>query len=210
MGSTGGNDFPGVSRPFGMVKIGPDNIDGKLNAYSGYLPHGAHTGFSMMHLSGIGGVPTYGVISQLPVIGDVVPSVPRRGADTAQVGYYKSHTAQGVAVELGASEHAALYQYTFPQGGGSVMVDLSHRLPSFRGQRLEQGFAGGNVSVEGERYEGSGTYNGGYNRAPDWTVYFCMYGGLFGGCSADVTGRWLFRSSSKEYRDLLREWNRQG
>lgn len=175
MGSTsGGNNFPGVSRPFGMVKVGPDNVDGTLNAYSGYLPHGAHTGFSMMHLSGTGGVPTYGVISQLPVVGGAVPSVARVGADIAEVGYYKSQTAQDVTVELGASEHAAMYQYTFPQGGGDVVVDVSHRLPSFRGEWLAQGFAGGNITVEGEKYEGSGTYNGGYNLAPDWTLYFCV------------------------------------
>jgi putative alpha-1,2-mannosidase len=157
-----------------MVKVGPDNLGGQLNAYAGYLPNGLHTGFSMMHLSGTGGIPTYGVVSQLPVIGDV-DVVGRQGHDVAEVGYYKSRTDQGITVELGASEHAAMYQYTFRDGGGDVLVDLEHRLRSFRGQGLDQGFTGGNITIDGDKYAGSGTYSNGYNRAPDWTIYFCTY-----------------------------------
>ncbi|KAF4228646.1 hypothetical protein CNMCM8980_007831 [Aspergillus fumigatiaffinis] len=53
----GGNNFPGVARPFGMVKLGPDLLNPGTDAYSGYLPTGAFSGFSMMHEQGTGGAP---------------------------------------------------------------------------------------------------------------------------------------------------------
>lgn len=46
--------------PFAMVKLGPDIENATTDAYSGYLPAGNLTGFSMMHESGTGGAPKYG------------------------------------------------------------------------------------------------------------------------------------------------------
>ncbi len=177
-----GNVFPGVLRPYGMVKLGPDLARGQLNAYAGYLPDGDFTGFSMMHLSGTGGVPMYGVVSQLPILGPIANPldvrVGRATADVAEVGYYGARTSDDVLVELAATEHAAMYQYTFPQdqsGQNNIVVDLSHRLPSFRGFGLEQKFEGGNMLINSEgQYEGSATYSNGYNMAPPWKIYFCM------------------------------------
>ena len=64
--------FPGVvAAPFAMVKLGPDIQNGTTDAYSGYVPVGAVTGFSMMHESGTGGAPKYGVVSQMPVVGEL-------------------------------------------------------------------------------------------------------------------------------------------
>jgi putative alpha-1,2-mannosidase len=171
--------FPGVTRPYGMVKLGPDLVQGEDNAYAGYLETGNFTGFSMMHLSGTGGVPMYGVVSQLPVVGQIdFPSldlaVGRSEPDEAQLGYYKAHTSQNVVVELAATEHAAMHQYTFPGPGGQIMVDLAHRLPSFRGFGLEQKFEGGSLEVANDgSYQGSSTFSNGYNMAPPWTIYFC-------------------------------------
>lgn len=50
----GGNMFPGVTMPFGVVKIGVDlrPPPGQGDPYSGYHPSGKVTGFSMMHESG--------------------------------------------------------------------------------------------------------------------------------------------------------------
>lgn len=64
-----GNDFPGVTRPNGMVKLGPDVLLQGTDSYSGYLqfPSGAFSGFSMMHESGTGGAPKYGTVSQMPM-----------------------------------------------------------------------------------------------------------------------------------------------
>ena len=162
-----------------MVKLGPDVQNGKTDAYSGYLPEGKIWGFSMLHESGTGGAPKYGVVSQMPVVGEVSNpladlSQARASPDVGSVGYYKSSLANGVKVELAATEHAGLYTYTFPSNrSASIVVDVSHVLPSFRGLGWEQHYAKGSFSILEDRYEGSGTYNNGWNLSPDWTIYFC-------------------------------------
>ncbi|BCS20233.1 alpha-1,2-mannosidase family protein [Aspergillus puulaauensis] len=179
----GGNNFPGVARPFGMVKLGPDLFTGSDDAYSGYLPKGEFSGFSMMHEQGTGGAPKYGTVSQLPLVGKVEDplsnlTASRDGTDEASVGYYKAKTGDGVAVQLSASAHAGIYQYTFPDDSdeNNVLVDVSHVLPSFRGQGLSQGYKGGNFTILSDgHYEGYGVYDNGWNRSPDWTIYFCGY-----------------------------------
>ena len=162
--------FPGVvSAPFSVVKLGPDLFTGS-DAYSGYLPTGNVTGFSMMHESGTGGAPKYGVVSQMPVTGSISNplvdlSDPRAIPDQAQVGYYFTSLSSGINVELAATDHAAMYSYSFPSASASnVVVDVSHVLPSFRGLGLGQNYTHGNISVFGDgHYEGSGTYNNGWN-----------------------------------------------
>ena len=79
-----------------------------------------------------------GVVSQMPVHGD--PSNPlldlgqnRSINDTAELGYYKSSLVGDIDVELAATAHAGMYQYTFPAGENSIVVDVSHVLPSYRG-----------------------------------------------------------------------------
>lgn len=164
-----------------MVKLGPDLLNTGTDSYSGYLPNGAFSGFSMMHESGTGGAPKYGTVSQLPLLGNVTNplsgmTVGRAVADQSAVGYYKAQTSDGVVVELAASSRAGMYQYTFPStaAGYNVLVDVSHVLPSFRGQGLGQNYEGGQFIVQdGGRYVGSGIYNNGWNRSPDWTIYFC-------------------------------------
>jgi predicted alpha-1,2-mannosidase len=163
-----------------MVKLGPDVESGKTDAYSGYLPSGNVWGFSMMHESGTGGAPKYGVVSQMPVLGNISNPIanfsqPRASSDQGSVGYYKSFLSNGITVELAATEHAGLYSYSYPNGSTpSVVVDVSHVLPSFRGLGWEQHYSGGsfNISQDGQ-YEGSGTYNNGWNLSPDWMIYFC-------------------------------------
>jgi predicted alpha-1,2-mannosidase len=163
-----------------MVKLGPDVESGKTDAYSGYLPSGSVWGYSMMHESGTGGAPKYGVVSQMPVIGKVINPIanfsqPRASPDQGSVGYYKSSLANGITVELAATEHAGLFSYSFPNGSiPSIVVDISHVLPSFRGLGWEQHYSGGNFSIsEDGHYTGSGIYNNGWNLSPDWTIFFC-------------------------------------
>lgn len=165
----GGNTFPGVSLPFGIVKFGPDLYTG-TDAYSGYLPTGNFIGFSLLHESGTGGAPKYGVVSQMPTVGDVNNplsnlSVGRSANDESRLGYYKSSLSSGVTVEMGATGRAGMYAYKFPENGGAsnVVVDVSHVLSSYRGQGLGQNYLGGNITVTttdaGLRYEGSGSYD---------------------------------------------------
>ena len=169
LGTQGGNMFPGVvPRPFSVVKLGPDLYNGG-DAYSGYLPNGNVTGISMMHESGTGGAPKYGVVSQQVVVGNISNplvdlSVPRAVADQGQVGSYQVSLASGVTVALAGTSHAGMYQYEFPSSDSNIVVDVSHVLPSFRGLGTSQYYVSGNISVASDgHYEGSGTYDGGWN-----------------------------------------------
>jgi putative alpha-1,2-mannosidase len=167
-----------------VVKLGPDLFDGGSDNYAGYSSTGSFSGFSMMHEQGTGGAPKYGTMAQLPLVGDVADplsnlTVGRAAPDQGAMGYYQAHTSQNVVVELAATSHAGMYQYTFPAGSSknNILVDVSHVLPSFRtGEAggLGQEYQGGEFSLYPDgHYEASGTYNMGWNRSPDWTVYSC-------------------------------------
>jgi predicted alpha-1,2-mannosidase len=180
MGSDGGgNTFPGVSLPFGMVKLGPD-VASTSDSYSGWASSGNVTGFSMMHESGTGGAPKYGVVSQMPFIGNVADSLvelgdTRAAPDIASVGYYKVTLRSNITVELSATSRAGLYQYSFPEGTEAhVVIDVSHVLPSKRVD-LNQHYLEGDINTSYKHYEGYGKYSNGWNKAPPWTVYFCGY-----------------------------------
>lgn len=207
----GGNNAPVAVRPFGMVKAGPDLFLEGTDAYSGYLPQGNFSGFSLMHEQGTGGAPKYGTVSQLPLVGEIAQplsniTVGRLQPDEAEVGYYKAVTSENVIVELAAADRAGIYRYTFPsEGTNNILVDVSHVLPSFRGQGLEQHYAGGEIAIFHDgHYEGFGIYNNGWNRAPNWKIYFCMR------IPADVFGtwltdnRWAFRGRCRQQQDLQR------
>jgi putative alpha-1,2-mannosidase len=77
-----------------MVKLGPDLYSG-TDAYSGYLANGNFTGFTLLHESGTGGAPKYGVVSQMPVVGTVNNPLSdaindtRAAPDYTEIGYYK-------------------------------------------------------------------------------------------------------------------------
>jgi len=163
-----------------MVKLGPDMYF-SADAYSGDATIGNFTGFSMMHESGTGGAPKYGVVSQMPVLGNITNPLDnlndtRASPDITSVGYYKSSLGSKITVELSATSRAGFYQYTFPPGNQSnVVVDVSHVLPSYRGQGLSQQYLGGDITTSNNHYEGHGDYDNGWNRAPDWRIYFCGY-----------------------------------
>ena len=170
--------FPGVvSSPFSVVKLGPDCGP---DAYSGYSPMSNIEAFSLMHESGTGGAPKYGVVSQQPYVGNVSNplgdlSSSRSAPDQAQVGLYQSSLSNGITVQLAATSHAAMLSYAFPAAAeANVVVDVSHVLTSVGQAELSQHYINGNIKISPIGiYEGSGTYNNGWNLAPDWTVYFC-------------------------------------
>lgn len=71
-GFGGGDIFVSGARPFGVVKLGIDSTAANWSTAvlnGGWTPDGNVTGFSMMHESGTGGAPKYGVISQMPLTG---------------------------------------------------------------------------------------------------------------------------------------------
>lgn len=154
-----------------MVKLGPDLFSG-VDAYSGYQESGNFTGFTMMHESGTGGAPKYGVVSQMPIVGAVENPLSdaindtRAAPDVTEVGYYKASLGSGTVLEMAATVKAGIYRYKFPMSAkpNSILVDVSHVLSSYRGQGLGQSFLGGNITIhkeDGEKpyYTGFGTYD---------------------------------------------------
>lgn len=125
----------------------------------------------MLHESGTGGAPKYGVVSQMPVLGNITNPLAnhndtRASPDIAEVGYYQSFLGSGITVELAGTERAGYYRYTFPDtdSTNNVIVDVSHVLSSYRGQGLQQAYLGGNIEiVDGNssagHYQGYGSYN---------------------------------------------------
>lgn len=184
----GGDIFVGGALPFGVVKVGLDTYEDNvtLNTLNGgYTPQGRVTAISMLHESGTGGFPKYGVVPQMPLT-DVSPPVNlldnttywqrRTGNDTAQVGYFKTQLENGVSVELSGARHSGVMQYTYPQHTEKhVLVDISHYLPDEKGGYSVQVFLGGEIKLDqsGKQYTGYGTWGGGWNEGAPFTVYFC-------------------------------------
>ncbi|KAJ5460041.1 uncharacterized protein N7458_001593 [Penicillium daleae] len=181
-GFGGGDIFVGGARPFGVAKVGIDSTAANWSTAvlnGGWTPDGNVTGISMMHESGTGGSPKYGLISQMPltsvdspvnILDNTTYSQPRIGDDIARVGYYKTQLKSGVTVELSASRHAGIMEYSFPEGEKHVLIDVSHYLPGSPGDANGQFYTGGEIQIEndGKTYSGYGTHIQG---AP-FTVYF--------------------------------------
>ncbi|KAL4810093.1 glycosyl hydrolase family 92-domain-containing protein [Aspergillus unguis] len=185
-GYGGGDIFVGGARPFGVAKVGIDSTAANWSMAvlnGGWTPDGNVTAITMMHESGTGGAPKYGVIPQMPltsidppvnILDNLTYNQPRVGQDAASVGYYKTQLQNGVQIELSASRHAGVIQYTFPEGEKHVLVDVSHYLPGSPQDANSQFYVGGEIKIHdnGQSYSGYGTYVGGWNNGAPFTVYF--------------------------------------
>lgn len=126
----GGNSFPGASLPWGMAKPGIDTSylgipnGTAVDCNAGYTPLGNVTGISMTHVSGTGGVPTYGLVSQMPILGDLSnvnladnttywQNRTMRSEDSS-VGLFSTILLDGVGIEITASQHAGFMRYKAP------------------------------------------------------------------------------------------------
>ncbi|KAG5420416.1 hypothetical protein I9W82_002297 [Candida metapsilosis] len=172
----GGNMFPGATRPFGMAKIGVDVSDPSFgNAYSGYAPGGEILGISMMHESGTGGAPEYGVVAQLPFSGEFDHSkqvtLKRVQNDTARVGYYAVNTTD-VDIEFTAGERFGILQYYFKRHA-SILVNVSHHLTAPDRPWWTQKFVNGSIEATTDGYTGVATFEGGWGDQEPWNVFFC-------------------------------------
>lgn len=174
----GGNTFPGAVVPFGSVKLGPDTTSFNLTIgqNAGYTPDGNVTAFSLTHVSGTGGGPVYGVVSQMPlatiegvnVLDNLTYMTPRVEHDTANVGYYKTTFQNEIVTELSATSHVGMLQYGFPASSGRhILVDVSHYLPSNGGGYQSQFYANGEIEVsdDGRQYTGWGVYKGAFSES---------------------------------------------
>ncbi|RLV88589.1 putative secreted glycosidase [Meyerozyma sp. JA9] len=188
----GGNVFPGPARPYGMIKMGVDVLDSKgASAYSGYSPDGKINGISMMHESGTGGAPEYGVVAQLPLVGDVDLSseqtIERSSPDSGSVGHYLVNATNGVTAEFAAADRAGIYKYSFPSGcTPSVLVNGSHHLSAPTRPWWNQYFVNGSLSTSSDgKYTGSTTIKGGWGEQSPWVIYYC---GDFDTAPGTITG----------------------
>lgn len=187
----GGDIFVGGALPFGVTKVGPDTWEpfGKDSVINGgWTPQGNVTGFSMLHESGTGGAPKYGVIAQMPLT-SIAPPVNlldnttywqrRVGDDVATVGHYKTELVNGVTVELSASRHSGILQYTFPADSERhILMDLSHYLPSENGGYTSQAYLGGRIEASSDNpnlLKGYATYGAGWNEGAPFRVFFCTH-----------------------------------
>lgn len=171
----GGNTFPGVSYPFGMVKLGPDC--GQLNSNSGYTADGLIRGFSHVHVSGTGGGPKYGNILMYPFSGDLNVSDygSARGKEIAKPGYYSVELTGGdIFAELSCTQKTGLHRYTFRKGGQSgILLDAG----SFLGKESccfeAQELVGSEIEILSDREIcGYSRVRGGWNTGGPYTVYF--------------------------------------
>ncbi|KAF0536082.1 glycoside hydrolase family 92 protein [Gigaspora margarita] len=134
-----------------------------------------------LHVSGTGGEPKYGVISQFPVVDWPDKKIrindysSKRSFEHFEVGYSKFGLERySIMVELTATHRVGLHRYTFPptENNSKVLLDLSHIL-SF-GWGLGSRFEGGAIiSLSLNQIKGVGEYRGGWNNDGPYRVYFC-------------------------------------
>lgn len=182
----GGDIFVGGAVPFGVVKIGIDTYETNLSISTlngGYTPKGLVTGITLMHESGTGGEPKYGIIHQMPLTSIDSPVnildnrtywQNRTGNDTAQVGYFRTNLENGITISMAGARHSGIMQYDYPAGEQHVLVDVSHYLPAY-GQPSSQTFLGGEIDLaqNGKVYTGYGQYGSGWGECAPMRVYFC-------------------------------------
>ena len=117
----GGNTFPGATLPFGMVQWSPDTTNQAWYYYKDLKING----FGMTHISGAG-CPVYGDFAVLPIAGTLAASPGTsltpyavgfdHKTEAAHPGYYAITLANGVRVELTATERAGMARFIFPAG----------------------------------------------------------------------------------------------
>jgi putative alpha-1,2-mannosidase len=158
----GGDIFVGGAVPFGVVKMGIDTYEDNIT-YSttngGYTPLGRVTAITMMHESGTGGAPKYGIVPQMPLstldgvnlLDNTTYWQKRVGNDSAGVGYYATKLESGVNFQLSATRHAGIIEYDFPAGDKHILVDVSHYLPSETGGNNVQDYLGGAIDIQPNR-----------------------------------------------------------
>ena len=142
-GALSGSTFPGATMPQGMVQLSPETEQYVTwDPCCGYdYDRDSIFGFTHTHLSGTGCTDLIDV-SLMPVTWKVTPEAQAQGCfaqrfsheqEGAEPGYYWVHLRESdVRVELSATVHAGIHQYTFPSGKPqTVILDLDRS--TFRG-----------------------------------------------------------------------------
>lgn len=168
-----GHVFVGASVPYGMVNVGPTQLETGWDWCSGYHYSGKQiVGFAQTHLSGTG-CSDLGDIALMPTMGNVELS--REGLattyshDTEEVfpGYYKVILDRSkILCEMTATRRVALHRYTWARGAGRarVVIDLMNGVgDGLRNARIMQ--------LDDQTLVG---YRNSHGWASDQQVYFCI------------------------------------
>ncbi len=124
--------FPGVTMPFGMVKLSPDNQRKGWKAGYEYKIHNI-SGFSHLHSWTMGGLLTMPATGPLKIVPgtETNPDLGYRSRfshknETAQAGYYQVFLEDyGINAELTSTTRAGFQRYTFPESESArILVDL--------------------------------------------------------------------------------------
>lgn len=183
-GTDGGNVFPGVSVPFGMVKLGPEVRTG-WQPTSGYKSDEPIVGFSHTRTSGTGGGPRYGNFLFIPQVDSMRLNGYYKYSKLNEGGYPGYYTVtlkdrdSYVKAELTASQKVGYHRYTFTKKysatntlNANVVVDVSNTLT-----RISNGMPGtywtvGYVSVLSDTtIEASISCEGGWGGLNPYTIY---------------------------------------
>lgn len=170
-----GNTYPGVSLPYGMVKLGPDCYRRETN--SGYHPTGEIWGFSHTHVSGTGGGPKYGNVLLTATMGDlnIIDYSSLRKNEKASPGYYSVNLEDyNINVELTTTHSTGFHKYTFQkEGDANILIDLGSFLTRSWAYGEDQQLVGSSVNIlNGNEVQGATTIKGGWNKGKAYTVYF--------------------------------------
>jgi predicted alpha-1,2-mannosidase len=172
-----GSCFVGAAAPHGLVKLGPDTNGpyGTVNFlhFSGYFAEDDKIqGFSHVHLHGAGAT-DYGVLSLMPVTAfdpsktSVVDYQAKfaKADEHASAGRYAVALANGIGVELTATERAGVHHYT---GAGAVVIDLAKTLS---GGEIDNA----SISAGADEITGQLHHFGGMSRGfGGYTIYFAI------------------------------------
>jgi predicted alpha-1,2-mannosidase len=177
-----GSAFPGPQVPFGLARPGPDTglVGGTAVSFahcSGYnFEDSVVLGFSQTRMHGTG-IVDYGQVSFMPTLGFTPAKAAPKGVmqsflktdEQASPGYYRVKLADGVDVELTATDRVGLHRFSFPAGQpAAVVMDLGRTLPD-----VDVVSADFTVDPGGAGVTGSMKIAGGYsNRAGGVEIHF--------------------------------------
>lgn len=144
------NNFPGASRPFGVVRLSPETAamvtNGLANNKSGYF-YGDNKiiGFSHTRLVGTGATDG-GHFMILPTDGNTIEEITKDASyhythenELAYPGYYSVDLPdEGIKVELSSSERVGIHRYTFAEETSpGIILDVTHAMGD---KRSEEGY----------------------------------------------------------------------
>jgi len=172
MTTGGGNDFPGVDLPFGMVQWSPDTSPSRPLG-GGYNFNTTQVrGFSLTHMAG----PGCGAMQDIPILPMIggLPASPgthtepfTHTGEVAQAGYYSvmSGASSSIKTELTATMRSGMARWTFPS---TSQADLLIKL-----RDSQNGTSASTVQVVGTNEVHGSATSGHFCGAPDtYTVHF--------------------------------------